>query len=330
VPEAAQQKKIIGLSKGAFILILLVILGLSIVSFLAGAVGREIIGADMPSWMIVDKPAPELPAEAIGHIGGIAITNTMLTSWISMITIVLIFWAATRKMKLVPGRLQSFAESVITYLFDFCTDIAGEKNGRKFFPLVATIFLFIITNAWMNLIPGYGSIMIAGEHGAVPLLRGANTDINFPLVLAVISFVMVTYWGLKSVGFMHFMGTFFNFKKFGLGLKQLFTGNFKSAPGNLLMGLMDIFIGFIELISYLIRIVSFTFRLFGNMTGGEILLLSIAFLVPFVFATIFYGLELFFGYIQALIFGGLTLVFAHMAVSSHGGEEEPHSESSHS
>jgi F-type H+-transporting ATPase subunit a len=327
VSEPVAQKKIAGLSKVTFILILLGILGLSIVSFLAGAVGRKIIGdVGLPSWMIVDKPAPELPAEVIGHIGSIAITNTMLTAWISMIVVVSLFWFATRKMKLVPGRLQSFAESVITYLFDFCNDIAGEKNGRRFFPLVATIFLFVITNAWMNLIPGYGSIMING----VPLLRGANTDINFPLVLALVSFVMVTYWGLKSVGFLHFMSTFFNFKKFGLGLKQLFTGKFKSAPGNLLMGLMDIFIGFIELISYLIRIVSFTFRLFGNMTGGEILLLSIAFLVPFVFGTIFYGLELFFGYIQALIFGGLTLVFAHMAVSSHGGEEEPHSQSSHS
>jgi F-type H+-transporting ATPase subunit a len=327
VPEPAAQKKIIGLSKGTFIVILLVILGLSILSFLAGAVGRKIVGdVGLPSWMIVGKPAPELPAEAIGHIGSLAITNTMLTAWISMAVVVLLFWAATRKMKLIPGRLQSFAESTITYLFDFCTDIAGEKNGRRFFPLVATIFLFVITNAWMNLIPGYGSILING----VPLFRGANTDINFPLALAIISFVMVTYWGLKSVGFGHFMGTFFNFKKFGLGLKQLFTGNFKQAPGNLLMGMMDIFIGFIELLSYLIRIVSFTFRLFGNMTGGEILLLSIAFLVPFVFGSIFYGLELFFGYIQALIFGGLTLVFAHMAVSSHGGEEEPHTEGSHS
>jgi F-type H+-transporting ATPase subunit a len=134
---------------------------------------------------------------------------------------------------------------------------------------------------------------------------------------------------LKSVGVTRFLSTFFNFKKFGLGLKQLFTGHFKEAGGNLLMGAMDIFIGIIELISYLIRIVSFTFRLFGNMTGGEILLLSIAFLAPFVFGSVFYGLELFFGYIQALIFGGLTLVFAHMAVSAHGGEEE-HSESSHS
>ncbi|APV44248.1 F-type H+-transporting ATPase subunit a [Dehalogenimonas formicexedens] len=207
----APQKKIIGLSKPVFIASLIIVLALSIVSLLAGAIGRSIIkNVSLPSWIIVDQPRPELPAEAIAHIGGIAITNTMLTAWISIVVLAVFFFLATRRMKLVPGRLQAVAESIIDHLFSFCTDIAGEKNGRKFFPLMATIFLFVITNAWMNLIPGYGSILIDTHEGAVILFRGANTDINFPLVLAVVSFVMVEYWGLRTLGVFHYLSKFFN------------------------------------------------------------------------------------------------------------------------
>ena len=328
MPEAPK-KKIIGLSKPVFIAVLLVVLALSIVTSLAGAIGRAIIGdIGLPSWVIVDQPHPELPAEAIAHIGGVAITNTMLTAWISMAVLGIFFFLATRRMKLVPGRLQATAESIINYLYGFCTDIAGEKWGRKFFPLMATIFLFVITNAWMNLIPGYGSILIDSEHGFVHLLRGANTDINFPLVLAVVSFVMVEYWGLKTVGVFRYLGKFFNFKKFFLGWKQLFTGKFKDGAMNIFMGAIDAFIGLIELLSEFIRLLSFTFRLFGNMTGGEILLISMLFLAPFIVAIPFYILEIFVGYIQALIFAGLTLVFAFMAVTPHGAEESHEAETS--
>jgi len=324
VPEAPQ-KKIIGLTKPVFIAFLLVILALSIVSLLAGAIGRAIIGdVGLPDWIIVDQPHPELPAEAIAHFGPIPITNTMLTAWISMAVLGIFFFLATRKMKLIPGRLQAISESIINYLYGFCTDIAGEKNGRKFFPLMATIFLFVITNAWMNLIPGYGSVLIDTEHGFVHLLRGANTDINLPLVLAVVSFVMVEYWGLKALGVFHYLGKFFNFKKFFLGWKQLFTGKFKDGAMNIFMGAIDAFIGLIELLSEFIRLLSFTFRLFGNMTGGEILLISMLFLAPFVVAIPFYILEIFVGYIQALIFAGLTLVFAFMAVTPHEAEEKSH------
>ncbi|AKG53419.1 ATP synthase A chain [Dehalogenimonas sp. WBC-2] len=322
MPETPK-KKIIGLSKPVFIAFLLVLLALSIVSLLGGAIGRAIVGdVGLPDWVIVDQPHPELPAEAIAHVGSIPITNTMLAAWISMAVLGIFFFLATRKMKLIPGRLQATAESIINYLYGFCTDIAGEKHGRRFFPLMATIFLFVITNAWMNLIPGYGSILIGGEHGFVHLFRGANTDINFPLVLALVSFVMVEYWGLKTIGIFHYLGKFFNFKKFFFGWKQVFKGKLKDGIVNILMGMIDIFIGLIELLSEFIRILSFTFRLFGNMTGGEILLISMLFLAPFIVAVPFYVLEIFVGYIQALIFAGLTLVFAFMAVTPHEVEAE--------
>jgi F-type H+-transporting ATPase subunit a len=217
-------------------------------------------------------------------------------------------------MKLIPSRYQMAIESVIGYLLGFCEDIAGEKYGRKFFAIVATIFLFVITNAWLSLLPGVGSIMIENPEGEmVHLFRGVNTDINLPIALALISFVFVEYWGIKTLKLSYFK-KFFNTHRFIEGWKELFKGQFKKALGSLFNGAIDIFIGLLELLSELVRIVSFTFRLFGNMTGGEILLLMMVFLAPFMLALPFYGLELLVGFIQALIFSGLTLVFATIAI----------------
>lgn len=316
----SENKKVMGMSKPVFIAVLLGILALTIISFLAGGIGRALFGIEFPEWLVTSQPEPHLPASPIFHIGGFAITNTIFTAWISILVLVGLFWAATRRMKLVPGRFQAAAEGVIGYLYEFCTDIAGEKNGRKFFPLVATIFLFVIVNALMNLIPGYNTILFGEAGHQTHLLRGANTDINFPLALAIISFVMVEYWGIKSIGAFHYLGKFFNFGPLIHAIKHFG----KEGPMGIFNGFIAIFIGMIEFIAELIRIVSFTFRLFGNMTGGEILLVSMLFLMPFLLALPFYTLELLVGFIQALIFAGLTLVFAHIAVTPHSGEASEH------
>lgn len=303
--------------------VIIVLLALTVISIISGALGRSLLGdIGLPTWLIVDKPHPELPAEGIFHLFGFSITNTIITAWISIGVLVAVSYAATRRMRLVPSRLQTMLEAAIGWLLSFCQDIAGEKNGRRFFPVVATIFLFVITNAWLGLIPGYGSIFITGSEGeAVHLLRGANTDINLPLALALISFVFVEFWGVKSVGLFRYLGKFFNTRRFFRAVGQVFRGRVKEGLGGLFNGAIDIFIGFIEFLSELIRIMSFTFRLFGNMTGGEILMLMMVFLAPFILAIPFYGLELLVGFIQALIFGGLTLVFATIAVTPSHMEE---------
>jgi F-type H+-transporting ATPase subunit a len=141
-------------------------------------------------------------------------------------------------------------------------------------------------------------------------------------MLALVSFVCVEYWGITSVGLRSYLSKFFRFGQVFAGLGQLIKGKVKSAIGVILFGAIDIFVGFLELLSEFVRILSFTFRLFGNMTAGEILLVVIAFLVPWGLASIFYGLETFLGVIQALIFSVLTLVFATMAITPHHGEEE--------
>jgi len=312
-----QKRGCLGCSFTIIIGVLGGVVALLIIGFLGGPLGKSIFGdIGLPEWLSVPRPSPSLPTEVVFHIGNFPIANTVVAAWITIIVLVVFCYVATRRMKLIPSRLQSAFEFIMGYLWDFCHQVAGEKYGRKFFPIVSTIFLFVIVNAWLSLVPGYGSIHVANPEGeVVELLRGANTDINMPLALALASFIFVEYWGLKAGG-THYLGKFFNFGPLVRIIKR------KARPGeSVITGFVHIFIGLLELLSELIRIVSFTFRLFGNMTAGEILLLIAMFLMPFIFALPFYGLELLVGYVQALIFGGLTLVFLTIAVT-HGEDEE--------
>ncbi len=295
-------------------------LALFVIGFLIGPLGKSMFGdLGLPSWLSVPRPHPQLPAEVVFHLFGFPITNSVIGAWVTIIFLVGFSYAVTRRIKLIPSRLQSAFEFLLGWLYNFCQQVAGERNGRRFFPVVTTIFLFVAFNAWLGLLPGFGSITAETAEGEVHLLRAANTDINMPLAIALMSFVFVEYFGLKSRGF-RYLGKFFNVGLFGRSIGQLFKGKPKAALGGLLTGAIDIFVGVLEALSELIRIVSFTFRLFGNMTAGEILLLIAAFLIPWVFAIPFYGLELLVGFVQALIFGGLTLVFLTLAVASHGAE----------
>ena len=302
--------------------ILIVVLALFVIGLISGALGNAFIGdTSLSEAIAIEKPHIQLPGEVIFNIGSFGVTNTLLTSWISIVVLVLLSWAVTRKIKLIPSRMQALLESALEWMLNFCIEVAGEKNGRRFFPLITTIFLFVLMNAWMNLIPGYGSILVNTGHGhAVHLLRGANTDINFPLAVALISFVFVLYHGFRALG-VSFLKVWFNFGRFFQGHKKLFTGKVKAGFGDIFLGAIDIFVGILELLSYIFRNISFTFRLFGNMTGGEVLILVMIFLIPWVLAIPFYGLELLVGTIQALVFAGLTLVFATVATTPHESEE---------
>jgi F-type H+-transporting ATPase subunit a len=157
VPE----RKILGIKRPIFIAGVVLLLVLGVISFLAGALGESFFGdIGLPAWLSVDSPHPELPAEEIFSIGGLSITNTMFTAWLSILLLGGFFYAITRRIKLIPGRLQVAGEFILGWIYNLCKDAAGEKNGRRFFPIVATLFLFVLVNAWMNLIPGYGAILI--------------------------------------------------------------------------------------------------------------------------------------------------------------------------
>ena len=309
----------LGLSLPLLVGVVVIFFLLFIIGFISGPLGKSVFGdLGLPGWFSVPQPTLELSAPVVFHIFGFPVTNSVIGAWITIVFLVGFSCVITRRMKIIPGRLQSAFESLLGWLYDLCRRVAGEENGRRFFPVVATIFLFVAFNAWLSLIPGFGSIIITtaeGEH--VHLLRGANTDINMPLALALVSFVFVEYFGLQLSG-IRYLGKFLNARHFLRSVSQIAKGKLRAGVGGIFTGFIHLFVGFLEALSELVRIVSFTFRLFGNMTAGEILLLMAAFLVPWIFAIPFYGLELLVGFVQALIFGGLTLVFLTVAATHHG------------
>lgn len=243
----------------------------------------------------------QLPGEYLFSLLGVPITNTIVSAYLASAVLLAFAWAATRELSMAPRGLQNLFEVIIETLLNLVNSVAGPELGRKFFPLVATIFLFILTANWMGLLPGFGTIGYwhesHGEHVLVPFLRSASTDLNVTVGLALITVVAVQYFGIKTVGFRKYMSRFVTFK-----------------------GPIEFFMGILEIISELSRVVSLSFRLFGNVFAGEVLLAVIGFLIPFVAVLPFYGLELFVGAIQAFIFALLTLVFLTLGATEHGGE----------
>ena len=317
----------LGYSFPLIIGILVVFLALFIIGFVSGPLGKSMLGdLGLPSWLSVPSHKPELPPTGVFHLFGFPITKSIIGAWFTIIVLVGFSYAVTRQPRLIPKRWQALLEFALGALLNFSQSVAGEKNGRRFFPIVATIFLFVAFNGWLSLLPGFISIHVTGFSIAtgetihdVPLLRAANTDINMPLALALASFVFVEYFGLKMLG-IRYLEKFINVGGFLRSMRLLIGGKLGAGLSGLMTGAINIFVGLLETLSELIRIVSFTFRLFGNMTAGEILLLIAIFLVPWIFALPFYGLELLVGFVQALIFSGLTLVFLAIAVGGHGAE----------
>jgi F-type H+-transporting ATPase subunit a len=314
------KKRLLGCSFPVAVTIIVAAVVLFLVSLLTGPLGKNLL--HLPEWLVVGKPEPKLPADVVFHLLGFPITNSIVATWITIAVLGVFCWAVTRKMQLVPGRNQALLEFAIESLLNFCRSVSGDKNGRRFFPLVATIFLFVAFNAWLSLLPGFGSILVHFTDGTeTEFIRGANTDINTPLAIAFVSFVVVEFMGFQSLG-IAYGKKFFNISGFIESGKHVAKGKIKSALSSFVFGFINFFVGIIEFVSELIRIVSLTVRLFGNMTAGEILLLSAVFLMPWLFALPFYGLEMLVGFVQALIFASLTLIFMTTAVASHGDHKE--------
>lgn len=247
-------------------------------------------------------PHISLAAEIVTRIAGLPISNALITTWLVMGFLTILSYLVTRDMKLVPNGVQSLAEILIGALYDFFSSVTG-KYVREVFPLVASLFLFILVANWVGLLPGVGTVGLFREvHGVeefVPLLRGATADLNTTIALALFAMVTIQYFGFKTSG-MHYGKRFFNF-------------------GNPIF----FFLGILELVSELSKVISFAFRLFGNIFAGEVLLAVMAFLMPFVVPLPFITMELFVGFIQALVFSMLTAVFLTVAVS-HGEEVHQH------
>ncbi len=274
-------------------------------------------------------PHVELAAEALLEHGPKWFTNGLLTTLLVDLIIILMAVFAVSRMKEIPGAWQNIVEMLVEGMWNLTQSIAGHgsANSRKFFPWVITIFIFVLVSNYIGLLPGFGSIGIyhspaeshaqtelgnqlamaggeavavaaAAEEGKpvlVPLFRSPSADLNMTLALALISVFMTQFFGVQALGIRYFT--------------KFFKNPFKDGMGAV--------VGFFELIAEISKIISFSFRLFGNIFAGEVVLLVMAFLVTFLLPSIFYGLELFIGFIQALVFMLLTLAFFTMATVSH-------------
>jgi F-type H+-transporting ATPase subunit a len=283
--------------------------------------------------------------EVFFSIGSFEVTNSLFTTWIVMILITIFFWLATRNLKLIPSGLQNLAEIAIEQLMGLAESVAGPERAKKFFPLASAIFIFVLFGNLLALIPGFGPIgfihLKPGEKAPVgvqvfgelpawvgataepehpsgegvpvlaPFVRAPASDINFPLALALISVFVTQVYGFQALGVFGYLSKFFNF------------GRVVRGPGRL-MGLVDVFVGLLELISEFGKILAFTFRLFGNIFAGEVLLLIMSYLAARVYfiglPLPFYALELFVAAVQAFVFCVLTLAFMTLATTGHGGE----------
>jgi F-type H+-transporting ATPase subunit a len=243
-----------------------------------------------------------ISAEPVFELYGVTITNSILTTWVvsALIIIATLLFSRSLKTKGTPSRLQTLVEMVVEGLYGVVESVAGTVKARKFFPLVGTFFIFILFSNWSGLIPGAGTIgfhgMLHGENVFIPYWRAPTADVNTALALGLVAMTTVQVYGFKYLGFKY--------------LKKFF--DFSSG--------INFFVGLLELVSDLSKIISFTFRLFGNIIAGEILLLVMAMLVPYFGPTPFLALEVFVGFIQALVFLMLSTVFINMATIGHGDE----------
>lgn len=243
-----------------------------------------------------------ISAEPVFNLFGFDITNSIATSWVISALTVIFVVLATRKL-LLKGkltRLQMFLELLVEGLYGIVESIAGTTKAKLFFPLVMTFFIFIVPSNWSGLLPGAGSVgfqgMFQGKEVFIPILRGPTADINTALALAIITMVVVQVYGFKFLG-LSYLKKFFNFTN----------------P-------INAFVGILELVSEFSKIISFTFRLFGNIFAGEVLISVMSFLLPLGLPIPFYGLEVFVGVIQGLVFMMLSTVFMNNATLAHEGE----------
>jgi F-type H+-transporting ATPase subunit a len=328
--------------KGCLVLVVALLIPVLLCGISSGFLGAMGISTLLDPLAKTVMPTVQLPPETIPVDG--VITNTQIATILADIVILLLFGLGLRRLRknpddLVPGSLwQNLLETWIEALYNVAESVLGGK-ARLVFWLGATIFIFIVIANWMELIPGYDSIGIieevhegatghekgtflgipalvgplpegSGEHGYIlrPFLRAANTDLNTTLALALISIALTQVYSIRALGLGKYAGRFIQTRRLGQ-LKP--------------MGGIDFFVGVLEIAAEFAKILSFSFRLFGNIFAGQVLLFVIGFLFPFVVIVVLgvWGLEIFVGAIQALVFMMLTFVFLAIAMAHHGHDE---------
>ncbi len=236
-----------------------------------------------------------LKAEELWNVFGFPITNSLLMTWITVALLIGFAFLIRNQLKLIPGRLQAGVEWLFEGILGYMAEtLESEKLARRFFPLIMTIFLFVLVANELAFLPGVGSVL----YHDIPLLRAPAADLNMTLALAIIAFFTIEITGVVILGFFKYAGKYVNF----------------TSP-------VDFVVGIIELLSNIGRLISFSFRLFGNVFAGEVMIAVAMFFVAYLVPVPLMAFEVFVGFIQAVVFSMLTLFFIKLAIMEPHGEE---------
>ena len=238
-----------------------------------------------------------LAPETLFHIGGFPFTNTVLhTLIVDGIVIAGVVALQKQYTQKVPGFLQNALEYIVGGLYSLTESVAG-KNTNTVFPWFMTFFMFILVSNWLALFPGFGTIGFHHGEEFIPLLRSAGSDVNFTLALALVSAVATHTLAIRAVGIKDYLLRYFS-------LNPIF-----------------LFVGLLEIVSEFTKIISLSFRLFGNILAGEAVLSTISSMFAFLLPLPFMALEIIVGLVQALVFAILTMAFMAILMTPHHQEE---------
>ncbi len=259
-----------------------------------------------------------LSAEPVVSIGGMEVTNSLLSSWIVVFLLIVFSLVIKLKLSRIPKGIQNVFEIIIEKslkIFDSVTE--SREKSLKFFPFIFAFFAYILLNNWLGMLPGVGSIggvvQEGGEKIFVPLFRAGTADLNTTLSLSIIGVVASHIFGVLAVGAWRHLNKFINIQALLEIPKKI-----KKEPTVIIINPIQVFVGLIEIVSELSKVISLSFRLFGNIFAGEVLLASMSAILAFGLPLPFLLLELFVGVIQALIFA--ILVLSYLAI--HTSAEE--------
>lgn len=264
-----------------------------------------------------------LYAEPITHFGSFTVTNALFTSWVVVFILIIISIIVRTSIKKIPKGIQNLFEIIIEEAESLCDQVTNSRViTNKAFPIVFAVFMFVLLNNWMGILPlgGFGLIEI-GERGKafIPLIRSGTADINGTLPLAILSVIGANLFGIISIGLWKTINKYVNLSALG----SIFT-KIKKDPAILMTAPIMFAVGLLELIGEFAKVASLSFRLFGNIFAGEVLLASMGAIIAYILPTPFLFLEIFIGVIQAFIFAILTLVYYTISSIDHEHEEVEH------
>lgn len=234
-------------------------------------------------------------AEPIVRLGFFNVTNAFLDTLLVDAFLIGLIIALNKKIALIPGFLQNIMEMIVQNFYSLTESVAGE-NAPKIFPYFASFFIFILVANWTGLIPGISSVGFYENGKLTPLFRAATSDFNVTLALAIVSAVATHIMSISTIGIKDYLSRYFSLNP------------------------INLFIGFLEIISEITKVVSLSFRLFGNIFAGEIVLGTVSTIFAFLFPLPFLMLEIVVGLVQALVFSMLTMAFMAILTTPHHTE----------